>query len=79
MPLASAPYRALAAALRERRAIIADREFYASDPAAHLKQLSTVSERIVQLGNELPDPDPKLVHYLERCSYDKALAFIEDF
>ena len=68
----------LAAALRARLALIADREFYARDPAAHLAQLRVLSERIVQAASELPPPiDPRLAHYLERCSYDKALAFLE--
>ncbi len=68
----------LAAALRERLAIIADRASYERDPPAHLAQLQGVSERIASLGGKLPAPvDPRLAHYLERCSYDKALAFLE--
>ena len=68
----------LADALRERRRLIADREFYQRDPSGHLEQLKAVSERIVQLGAILPRPlDNDLAHYLERCSYDKALAWIE--
>lgn len=79
MPAVSTAHQALAAALRDRRAVIADREFYQRDPAGHLEQLRTVSERIVQLQGELPPPvDPQLAHYLQRCSYDKALAFIEE-
>ncbi len=76
--LSSEPYRQLAAALRERRAVIADRELYARDPAGHLAQLQGVSERITTLAGALPGPvDPQLRHYLERCSFDKALAFVE--
>lgn len=72
------PHAALAAALRERLAVIADREFYARDPAAHLAQLRALSERIEQWQSRLPPPiDPRLAHYLQRCSYDKALAFLE--
>ncbi len=68
----------LAAALRERLAVIGDREWYARDPAGHLERLRTVSERITQLQAQLPPPvDPQLTHYLQRCSYDKALAFLE--
>jgi hypothetical protein len=68
----------LAAALRERRAVIADREFYARDPAAHLARLQQVSGEITTLAAELPRPiDPQLAHFLERCSYDKALGFLE--
>ena len=76
----SAPevHRELAAALRERLAVIADRAGYESDPQAHLVRLQTVSERIVALAGTLPAPvDPRLAHYFERCSYDKALAFLE--
>jgi hypothetical protein len=69
---------ALAAALRERLAVVADREFYARDAAAHLERLRAVSEQITQLQEQLPPPvDPQLAHYLQRCSYDKALAFLE--
>ena len=72
-------HRELAAALRERLAVIADRASYARDPQAHLRQLQGVSERIASLGGQLPEPiEPRLAHYLERCSYDKALAFLED-
>ena len=72
-------YHDLADALRKRRAVIADRELYARDPAAHLEELKTVSERISGLQTQLPPPvHPQLAHYLERCSYDKALAFLEE-
>ena len=68
----------LAATLRERLAVIADRELYARDPAAHLDKLKTVSERITQLGAALPRPLPgDFAHYLQRASYEKALAWIE--
>lgn len=68
----------LAEALRARLTVIADRELYARDPAAHLEQLKTASEKISHLGAQLPtSADPRLKHFLERCSYDKALAFLE--
>ena len=68
----------LAAALRERIAIIADRDLYARDPALHLEKLRAASEKITALQGRLPPPvDPHLAHYLDRCSYDKALAFLE--
>ena len=70
---------ALADALRERLSLIADRAFYQRDPAAHLEALQSVSNRIAALQVRLPEPvDPQLRHFLERCSYDKALAFLED-
>jgi hypothetical protein len=65
-------------ALRERLAVIADRELYASDPAAHLEKLRAVSERITTLAAVLPRPlDRDFEHYLERASYSKALAWLE--
>jgi hypothetical protein len=72
-------YQALASALRERLAVIADREAYARDSAAHMESLKQVSERIAALQAQLPAPvDPQLAHFLQRCSYDKALAFLEN-
>ena len=74
----STAHQALAAALRERLAVVADRELYARDAAAHLERLRAVSERITELQGQLPPPvDPQLAHYLQRCSYDKALAVLE--
>lgn len=71
-------YRELAIALRERLTVIADRELYQRDAAAHLEKLKMVSERITAIGNALPPPvDRQLKHFLENCSYDKALALIE--
>ena len=78
MSESAAAYQLLADALRERLALIADREFYQRDSAAHLEQLQAISGKIAELTAQLPpDVDPQLAHYLQRCSYDKALAFIE--
>jgi hypothetical protein len=67
----------LAAALKERRALIAD-ETSRRDPEQHLARLQAVSEKIGALQGQLPQPlDPQLAHFLARCSYDKALAFLE--
>ena len=72
------PEAALAAALRERRSIIAD-ETSRRDPERHLERLKTVSEKIGALEKALPHPvDPRLAHYLTRCSYDKALEMLEE-
>jgi hypothetical protein len=74
-----ASFRELAEALRERIAVIADRELYARDPAAHLQRLQSASTRIVEMQGQLPAPlDPRLAHFLQRCSYDKALAWLEE-
>jgi hypothetical protein len=66
----------LAAALRERLAIIADQESR-RDPVRHTERLREVSERIEQIEHSLPATiDPQLRHYLQRRSYDKALEFL---
>jgi hypothetical protein len=71
------PRNELAAALRERLQIIGD-ETSQRDPERHLARLAAVSERIDALVKSLPSPvEPQLVHYLSRCSYDKALEFLE--
>jgi hypothetical protein len=71
-------YNQLSESLRRRREVIADRAWYGRDAVGHLEELKSVSERIVHLGSQLPVPvHPQLRHFLERCSYDKALEFIE--
>lgn len=71
-------FRELAGALRERRAIIAD-EPSRREPEQHMARLRDVSERIAAIERRLPaEIDPQLRHYLARCSYDKALAFLEN-
>jgi hypothetical protein len=71
------PKAALATALRERRALIAD-ETSRTHPERHMKSLQAVSEKIGALSDALPRPiDPQLAHYLSRCSYDKALEALE--
>ena len=71
-------YQLLAEALRERLEVIADREAYQRDPAAHLERLKVASDKVTASQQQLPERvPPQLSHYLARCSYDKALAFIE--
>lgn len=68
----------LAAALRERRAIIADEESR-RDQAKHMARLAAVSSNLDQLESALSrSVDPRLVHFLQQRSYDKALDFIEN-
>jgi hypothetical protein len=68
---------ALAAALRERLAVIADKTSQ-QDEEKHLARLRAVSEKIDRLQAALPEPvDPRLAHYLQRQSYDKVLEFLE--
>ena len=65
-------------ALRERLAIIHD-QGSRRDEAKHIARLRKISAKIDQLQAALPKPvDPKLVHYLQRKSYDKALEFLEN-
>ena len=66
----------LAAALRDRLAIIADEESR-RDPARHTARLRDVSERIERLEQSLPAAiDPELRHFLQRRSYSKALELL---
>jgi hypothetical protein len=67
----------LAQALRERLAVIRD-EQSRDDEAKHIARLRSVSEKIDRLQAALPQPvDPRLAHYLQRRSYDKALELLE--
>jgi hypothetical protein len=67
----------LAQALRERIAVIRDQQSR-QDEAKHMARLKDVSERIDNLQTRLAKPiDPRLAHYLQRKSYDKALEFLE--
>lgn len=67
----------LAAALRERLAIIRD-EGSRRDPDKHTARLREISEEIDNLAAALPKPiDPRLAHFLQRKSYDKALELLE--
>jgi hypothetical protein len=69
----------LAQALRERLAVIRDEESR-RDEAKHIARLRAVSEKIDKLQQALPQPvDPRLAHYLQRRSYDKALEFLVNF
>jgi len=68
----------LAEALRERLKIISDKGSR-RDPEQHVKRLREISDRIETLVATLPHPiPPRLAHFLERRSYDKALEFLED-
>ena len=65
-------------ALRERLAVIRDEESR-RDQATHIARLRAVSEKIDGLYHSLSSSiDPRLNHYLERKSYDKALKYLED-
>ena len=67
----------LAEALRQRLKIISD-ETSRRHPDQHTKRLRKISERIETLAACLPQPiPPRLAHFLDRRSYDKALEFLE--
>ena len=73
----TAPLTELAAALRNRLAIIADEESRL-DPEAHTQHLREISEKIERLEQSLPPQiDPELRHFLQRRSYTKALELLE--
>ena len=64
-------------ALQERLAVIHDEESR-RDEAKHIDRLRAISEKIDKLQAALPQRvDPRLAHYLQRRSYEKALEFIE--
>ena len=66
----------LAAALRERLEIISD-ESSRQNPNQHMARLRNISDRINSLVAALPRPiPPRLAHFLDRRSYDKALEFL---
>jgi hypothetical protein len=70
------PETELTAALRERLKIISDEESR-RNPEQHVRRLREVSERIEILVAAFPRPiPPRLAHFLERRSYDKALEFL---
>ncbi len=77
--MSSPDFAPLAEALRERLAAIADHVHRDRDEAGHLQRLIEVSGRIDNLITGLPssDLDPQFLHYLERRSYEKALAWID--
>jgi hypothetical protein len=78
--MSSPDFAPLAEALRERLAIIADHVHRDRDAEGHLQRLIDVSGRIETLIAALQSSklDPQFRHYLEKQSYDKALAWIED-
>jgi hypothetical protein len=67
----------LAKTLRERLRIISD-ESSRRNPDQHMARLHGISDRIESLAAALPQPiPPRLAHFLDRRSYDKALDFLE--
>jgi hypothetical protein len=78
--MSSPDFTELAGALRERLEVIADHAHRDRDQVGHLQRLIEVSARLDALIAALPgsELDPQFRHYLDRRSYDKALAWIEE-
>ncbi len=65
-------------ALQERLGVIADHELRARDPRAHLERLKAAASRLdTAIARVRPNCDPQLRHFLDRQSYVKALAWLE--
>lgn len=72
-------HQALHAAVKARLDIVADHALRDRDPAAHLAALKKAASDLDALVVALPsDCDPNLRHYLERQSYTKALAWLDE-
>lgn len=66
-------------ALRQRLGVVADHELRDRDPQAHLERLKSAAARLDAAIAQLPSHcDKDLRHYLERQSYLKALARLEE-
>jgi len=72
-------HEALEEALRRRLSIVADHALRDRDPAAHLEALKAAHRELEARQAGLPaDTDARLLHFLERQSYEKALAFLRN-
>ncbi len=70
---------ALREAVAARLAVVADHSLRDADPAAHLEKLKQAAARLDTLTKNLPPGcDPNLRHYLERQSFLKALAWLDE-
>lgn len=69
----------LALLLQRRVDIIADHELRDRNPGQHLDSLQEISEAIsVWFAQHEDQVDSRLHHYLQGCSYNKALDYIRD-
>lgn len=72
-------HKSLHAAVMARLDVVADHALRDRDAAAHLEALKAAAARLDTLVANLPaNIDHKLRHYLERQSYTKALAWLEE-
>lgn len=75
----SGSFAELHGALRDRLDVVADHQLRDADPAAHLEKLIAAAGRLDKVVGQMPaNTDPMLRHYLERQSYVKALAWLEE-
>jgi len=66
-------------AVADRLNVVADHALRDRDAAAHLAKLHAAAARLDALVADLPrDCDPMLRHFLERQSYTKALAWLDE-
>ena len=69
---------ALESALRKRLDVVTDHALRDRDPAAHLEALKAAHRELEsQVATLPPDTDPRLLHFLERQSYEKAVSFLQ--
>ena len=72
--LGNTELRELIGLLEERLRVIGNAEMRESDPAGQLEKLREVSEAIVAFhAGHRSEIQPRLNHFLESCSYAKAL------
>ena len=78
-PITPDEYQTLAVLLRRRVETIADRDRHVRDPDGHFQAIKAVSEAILAAQAGLEGRLPvRLKHFLDNCSYEKALIFIEN-
>lgn len=66
-------------ALRNRLAVVADHDLRDRDPAGHLTALKQAASELDAVIAGLPAGTPPMLrHYLERQSYEKAIAWLVD-
>jgi hypothetical protein len=79
MPNLDSNHKALYEAVKTRLDLVSNHAFRDRDPVAHLDALKSAASHLDTLVTNLPPmTDPTLRHYLERQSYMKALAWLED-
>ncbi|MFV0415455.1 MAG: hypothetical protein ACK5NG_03725 [Chthoniobacterales bacterium] len=72
-------YREILKVLQERDRIVRDREHYSRDQNGHILKLMDCTRDLNILAQKLPDSaDPQLRHFLDRQSYEKATAWLEE-